>query len=75
MVPNAGGDFELRMRPWDITCGSFHFGDEHPFATYFHVHQGHRVLTHSHAAPEVRITSANKTKDRPHTHTPNVYDL
>ena len=27
----------------------FHFGvDEHPFATYFDVHQGYRVLTHSH---------------------------
>ena len=26
-----------------------HFGvDEHPFATYFDVHQGYRVLTHSH---------------------------
>ena len=25
-----------------------HFGvDEHPFATYFDVHQGYRVLTHS----------------------------
>ena len=22
--------------------------DEHPFATYFDVHQGYRVLTHSH---------------------------
>ena len=26
-----------------------HFGrDEHPFATYFDVHQGYRVLTHGH---------------------------
>ena len=26
-----------------------HFGvDEHPFATYFDVHQRYRVLTHSH---------------------------
>ena len=26
-----------------------HFGvDEHPFATYFGVHQGYRALTHSH---------------------------
>ena len=26
-----------------------YFGvDEHPFATYFDVHQGYRVLTHSH---------------------------
>ena len=26
----------------------FHSGvDEHPFATYFDVHQGYRVLTHS----------------------------
>ena len=26
-----------------------HFGvDEHPFASYFDVHQGYRVLTHSH---------------------------
>ena len=26
-----------------------HFGvDEHPFATYLDVHQGYRVLTHSH---------------------------
>ena len=25
-----------------------HFGlDEHPFATYFDVHQGYRILTHS----------------------------
>jgi hypothetical protein len=23
-------------------------GDEHPFATYFDVHQGYMVLTHSH---------------------------
>ena len=29
--------------PW------LHFDvDEHPFATYFDVHQGYRVLTHSH---------------------------
>ena len=28
-----------------------HFGvDEHPFATYFDVHQGYRVLTHSQMA-------------------------
>ena len=26
-----------------------HFGvDEHPFETYFDVHQGYRVLTHNH---------------------------
>ena len=26
-----------------------HFGvDEHPFATYFDVHQGYRALTHTH---------------------------
>ena len=29
-----------------------HFGaDEHPCATYFDVHQGYRVLTHSHMLP------------------------
>ena len=29
-----------------------HFGVEHPFATYFHVHQGYRLLTHSHMGPD-----------------------
>ena len=31
-----------------ITYGSILGVDEHPFATYFDVHQGYRVLTHSH---------------------------
>ena len=31
-----------------------HFGvDEHPFATYFDVYQGYRVLTHSQVVGEV----------------------
>ena len=38
---------------WCVTIGHnvwrSHFGvDEHPLATYFDVHQGYRVLTHSH---------------------------
>ena len=33
-----------------------HFGlDEHPFATYFDVHQGYRVLTHSHISAERHV--------------------
>ena len=30
-------------------------GDEHPFATYFDVHQGYMVLTHSHMIEDVLI--------------------
>ena len=33
--------------PWGITYGSILGVDEHPFATYFDVHQGYRVLSHS----------------------------
>ena len=31
--------------------------DEHPFATYVDVHQGYRVLTHSHVKHVLRGTS------------------
>ena len=37
--------------PWGQNLW-LHFGvDEHPFATYFDVHQGYRVLTHSQIRP------------------------
>ena len=35
-----------------------HFGvDEHPFATYFDVRQGYRVLTHSHVFVALPVSS------------------
>ena len=42
-----------------------HFGvDEHPFATYFDVHQGYRVLTHSHICKPGTLTPTNMAPDR-----------
>ena len=41
----AGGLFTIW--PWGITYGSI-WVNEHPFATYFDVHQENRVLTHRH---------------------------
>ena len=37
----------LTIWSWGITYGV----DEYPFATYFDVQQGYRVLTHSHLGP------------------------
>jgi len=33
-------------------------GDEHPFTSYFDVHQGYKVLTHCHVSGEIPIFSS-----------------
>ena len=40
-----------KIWPWRNSYGSIFGVDEHPHATYFDVHQGHRVLIHSHMTP------------------------
>ena len=40
---------------WINTCRYSLLGDEHPFATYFDVHQGYMVLTHSHISTRFTI--------------------
>ena len=44
-------EWEPDEATWSYLC--LHFGaDEHPCTTYFDVHQGYRVLTHSHMEPD-----------------------
>ena len=43
--------------PWINTYRYSLLGDEHPFATYFDVHQGYMVLTHSQMNPKMVFTT------------------
>ena len=43
--------------PWIDSYRYSLLGDEHPFATYFDVHQGYIVLTHSHMYIYIYIIS------------------
>jgi len=36
-------------------------GDEHPFSSYFDVHQGYKVLTHCHIVIYLRIFDLGKS--------------
>jgi hypothetical protein len=45
---NADGQVDGEIWLWINTYRYSLLGDEHPFATYFDVHQGYMVLTHSH---------------------------
>ena len=52
LLNNRKADMLSMRGPLHMAMGHnlwLHCGvDEHPFATYFNVHQGYRVLTHSH---------------------------
>ena len=41
------------------------YGDEHPFTSYFDVHQGYKVLTHCHVGTTLRDPPGIPTKKPP----------